>query len=273
MHAQAKDGQKGVFMKKKVEAVVTRSLVVLISMAVSLMLSHKVRILAYGPDESENEWTYEEEYWHMKAAGYGEFPENFPSTSREFKDFPSTFPGTTTPSENKIVGWKKMPNGTYYYDSSGKMLIGWHKIDNWWYYFNKNGTMQTGWQKVDNQDYYLGTDGKMATGWKEVKGEWYYFSSDGAMRRDWQHINGKWYYFDSQGVMQTGWKKLAGKWYYFKSSGESAEHEWLSLNGKWYYFTPNCELGVNMWVLGPENVEYYAGPDGAWTGQTRKKIS
>ncbi|MGU8131621.1 hypothetical protein ACV3S0_04625 [Clostridium perfringens] len=39
------------------------------------------------------------------------------------------------------------------------MTVGWKKINNDWYYFNSNGEMQTGWQYINGNSYYFDEKG------------------------------------------------------------------------------------------------------------------
>ena len=56
------------------------------------------------------------------------------------------------------------------------MTVGWKKINNDWYYFNSNGEMQTGWQNTGTQNIILEI---MVYGhWIRNNGRWHYFNEN-----------------------------------------------------------------------------------------------
>ena len=85
--------------------------------------------------------------------------------------------GSTEP--DKYVGWKKVGDTFYFYDSNGKMVTGWQDIGIFRYYFDPSGKMLTGWQTLSGSQYYFGPSGNMYIGWERIEGKIYYFDSNG----------------------------------------------------------------------------------------------
>ncbi len=143
------------------------------------------------------------------------------------------------------TGWQEIDGEKYWFFPGGTMKTGWKEIDGTWYYFDADGKMQTGWVESYGKKYFLDEDGKMLTGWQKLDGSWYYFNPDsGAMSTRWKEIDGKWYYLGEDGRMVTGWKQLSGKWYYLQSSG-AMKTGWLKLDGYWYWFDSNGVMAAD----------------------------
>lgn len=58
------------------------------------------------------------------------------------------------------LGWKRLEDQKYYFDSSGAMSTGWVMIEGEWYFFypvagELEGQLMTGWQWIDGRCYYL----------------------------------------------------------------------------------------------------------------------
>ncbi len=70
------------------------------------------------------------------------------------------------------------------------MDIGWKKINDYWYFFNTDGSMQTGWKKIDGKWYYFNPDGgTMNTNTFTEDYRKYVFYSTGALRQTEIKIN------------------------------------------------------------------------------------
>lgn len=85
-------------------------------------------------------------------------------------------------SNERYLGWEKLANTWFYFDSDGLFVTGWKYIGGSWYYFYSDGSMATGWVYADDKWYFLGDSGAMVTGWKTVDGHYYQFGLDGALR-------------------------------------------------------------------------------------------
>jgi len=94
-------------------------------------------------------------------------------------------------------GWvydEKRDNWWYQYPD-GSWAVGWTKIGDEWYFFDSKGWMVTGWLDNDGKRYYLqprtkstGTHyGYMLTGNQKIDGKWYKFrgGDDGSMYIGW----------------------------------------------------------------------------------------
>lgn len=179
----------------------------------------------------------------------------------------------------RVVGWKKLSNNWYYFDSYGDMVTGWVKYSGNWYYFASDGIMKKGWLKVDGDWYYLAADGTMTKGWLKKGDYWYYFNAYGIMKTGWVKYDGKWYFFNEAGQMQKGWLldeegwhylgadgtmtkgwlKKGDYWYYFNAYG-IMKTGWVKIDGSWYFF--NEEGQMQKGWLEVNEKKYYLGSDG-----------
>ena len=166
------------------------------------------------------------------------------------------------------AGWKRMPNGK-------------------WFYFDSNnnyratfGLMSDGYQK-----YYIDTDrGLISGGWISLPdGNWAWANSDGSLYSGWKYMsNGKWFYFDenatyplmktgifatssgsyyvdvNNGMTSNGWVALSNNiWAWAQSSGALASGWFNTPNGKTWYFDPTTTEHGALFGLQSINGSYY----------------
>ena len=166
------------------------------------------------------------------------------------------------------AGWKRMPNGK-------------------WFYFDSNnnyratfGLMSDGYQK-----YYIDTDrGLISGGWISLPdGNWVWANSDGSLYSGWKYMsNGKWFYFDenatyplmktgvfatssgsyyvdvNNGMTSNGWVALPNNiWAWAQSSGALASGWFNTPNGKTWYFDPTTIEHGALFGLQSINGSYY----------------
>lgn len=139
------------------------------------------------------------------------------------------------------IGWDKIEDKWYYYDTSGEILKNtWKSINGKTYYFNENGEMKTGFLTVGSNKYYLSENGDKVTGWKTIDNKTYYFNSDGVMKTGWLDIGEDKYYFDENGAMAAGEEKVIdGKKYRFYAEGMLVKNLWLD---DYTYVQPNGDV-------------------------------
>lgn len=143
--------------------------------------------------------------------------------------------GSSSPTGNVNVGWRKNSNNWYYYFPDGTYKRnGWENVGGRWYLFQNDGHMLTGWQNINNQTYYLADSGEMTVGWVKWGSRWYYLNPTqdayvGCMLKSrWADVNGRSYYFGSDGAMAEGWNQVDGNWYYFyPGQGHKAVNTWI----------------------------------------------
>lgn len=156
------------------------------------------------------------------------------------------------------IGWVKIGNYWYHFDSNGVRQTGWQQLNGNWYYFNSDGIRQVGWQQVDGKWYHLNSDGIMETGWVKIGTDWYFFHSTGERYVGWLPENGKTYHFNSSGIMDIGWKKINNYWYFFNTDG-SMQTGWKKIDGKWYYFNPNGgTMNTNTFIEDQRKYAFYS---------------
>lgn len=166
------------------------------------------------------------------------------------------------------AGWKRMPNGK-------------------WFYFDSNnnyratlGLMSDGYQK-----YYIDvTHGLLYGGWISLAdGNWAWANSDGSLYAGWKYMpNGKWFYFDenatyplmktgvfstssgsyyvdvNNGMTSNGWIALPNNiWAWAQSSGALASGWFNTPNGKTWYFDPTTTEHGALFGLQSINGSYY----------------
>ena len=173
-------------------------------------------------------------------------------------------PGVDAPSSTPVTNrWATLDGDRVFIGNQGYKALGWQKIEDVWYYFNSDGSLRYDWQQISGKWYYLDpTTGAMATGWMDIGSKRYYFDPQGgAMKTGWADIDGGRYYFDANGVMTSGkgWMKKEGTWYYATSSGEY-KTGWLKDKGKWYYLKESGAM-VTGWAQ-VDNVWYYLNGSG-----------
>lgn len=178
------------------------------------------------------------------------------SSSIAIKDY--NLNGTTTSNNassiNNIVkdGWYVINNNVRAdylktYVENGNISIGWKKINDNWYYFNSNGVMLTGWQYLTynglNNWYYFYPTFTWDT---DCLTEFYNYipasessctypttsypraindTNWGKMINGWlqdENYDNQWFYLGYYGDMLTGWQKIGGKWYYFCTNEDKA---------------------------------------------------
>ena len=148
-----------------------------------------------------------------------------------------------------LDGWHTNQDGKWMYQLDGQYIVGWRKIDNHWYYFDSTSkAADTSWQKVDGNWYYFDpTNAWAVTDWKKFNNKWYYFDPSNAWAvTGWKKLNNKWYYFDpSNAWAVTGWKKFNNKWYYLDLTNAWALNGLQKINGNIYYFNANNEMVTN----------------------------
>ena len=153
----------------------------------------------------------------------------------------------------KALGWQKIDDIWYYFNSDGSLRHGWQQISGKWYYLDPtSGAMVTGWMTIGSKKYYLDpVSGAMAIGWKTIDGKPYYFDSSGAMTSasGWVKREGIWYYATASGAYQTGWLKTGGKWYYLKETGAMATG-WVQVDGLWYYLNASGAMLTGWQKIG-----------------------
>lgn len=159
-------------------------------------------------------------------------------------------------SGEKVTGFQKIGDNTYYFDKSGKMLTKkWVTTSSGSkYYLKKDGSMATGKVKIGDNTYYFGKSGKMWTSkWLTTSsGTKYYFRKDGSMAVGKVKIGEKTYEFDSKGRLLASklWKPYNGiKW----NMTQSEVIEALNLKEDDYEFDDNVMLTINEDedILGP----------------------
>ena len=182
--------------------------------------------------------------------------------------WPDDFWSWATEDGSLQAGWKRMPNGK-------------------WFYFDSNnnyratfGLMSDGYQK-----YYIDVDhGLISGGWISLAdGNWAWANSDGSLYVGWKHMpNGKWFYFDenatyplmktgifatssgsyyvdvNNGMTSNGWVALSNNiWAWAQSSGALASGWFNTPNGKTWYFDPTTTEHGALFGLQSINGSYY----------------
>lgn len=159
----------------------------------------------------------------------------------------------------KVIGWLKLDDATYYLNKKGNPVTGWLELDEGRYYFKKSGKMVTGEQEVDGETYNFQKDGRLLQGWQED--HTMYYNNYGYAQTGWQEIDGQKYYFNEEGVALLGWQELDGSKYYFKEDGSMAVGE-VDIDGTTYTFQENGTIIVGWhWYQGEK---YYYTETGVY---------
>ena len=174
------------------------------------------------------------------------------------------------------IGWKKVKDNWFYFDSDGRMVTGWKELttstskgEKYWFYFTETsganqGKMVTGWLKNKGNYYYFDSNGYMVTGWKSIKSDngvyhWFYFDeTKGAnlgrmLMNEWKQLTTKSsgstkyrFYFDGNGYMKTGWYKYKDSWYYLRETGSlmgaMVSNTCETISGVYYCFDKDGKL-------------------------------
>lgn len=185
--------------------------------------------------------------------------------------------------------WIHWPDDSWSWATEdGSLQAGWKRIPNGkWFYFDSNnnyratfGLMSDGYQK-----YYIDTDrGLISGGWISLAdGNWAWANSDGSLYVGWKHMpNGKWFYFDenatyplmktgifatssgsyyvdvNNGMTSNGWVALSNNiWVWAQSSGALASGWFNTPNGKTWYFDPTTTEHGALFGLQSINGSYY----------------
>lgn len=185
--------------------------------------------------------------------------------------------------------WIHWPDDSWSWATEdGSLQAGWKRIPNGkWFYFDSNnnyratfGLMSDGYQK-----YYIDVDhGLISGGWISLAdGNWAWANSDGSLYVGWKHMsNGKWFYFDenatyplmktgvfstssgsyyvdvNNGMTSNGWVALPNNiWAWAQSSGALASGWFNTPNGKTWYFDPTTTEHGALFGLQSINGSYY----------------
>ena len=185
--------------------------------------------------------------------------------------------------------WIHWPDDSWSWATEdGSLQAGWKRIPNGkWFYFDSNnnyratfGLMSDGYQK-----YYIDVDhGLISGGWISLAdGNWAWANSDGSLYVGWKHMpNGKWFYFDenatyplmktgifatssgsyyvdvNNGMSSNGWVALPNNiWAWAQSSGSLASGWFNTPNGKTWYFDPTTTEHGALFGLQSINGSYY----------------
>ena len=184
--------------------------------------------------------------------------------------------GTYPKKEYKTIGTTE-----YYFNEKGYMAVGWTKIEDKWYYFDSDGIKQKSrwigdyYLKENGEmavsewvgSYYVGKDGKWIEDygkpkWMKDSIGWWYDNGDGSYPvNEKKKIDGAVYLFDEKGYMKTGWHKDGDDWYYFTESG-AMKTGWMYYGDhKFYYFDTDGRMQTG-WVL-DKGKYYYLDDKGA----------
>lgn len=185
--------------------------------------------------------------------------------------------------------WIHWPDDSWSWATEdGSLQAGWKRIPNGkWFYFDSNnnyratfGLMSDGYQK-----YYIDVDhGLISGGWISLAdGNWAWANSDGSLYVGWKYMsNGKWFYFDenatyplmktgvfstssgsyyvdvNNGMTSNGWVALPNNiWAWAQSSGALASGWFNTPNGKTWYFDPTTTEHGALFGLQSINGSYY----------------
>lgn len=134
-------------------------------------------------------------------------------------------------------------NAKYYLDKDFSVIVGWKKIDNAWYYFDSEGVMQTGWI-FNNNWFYLDNSGEMKTGWNKIDMYTYYFNKYGQATVGKKLIDSKWYFFDERGRLQKGFYDYNGKTYYSDEYGVMITNQWITKGSHKFYIKSDSTIAT-----------------------------
>ena len=122
-------------------------------------------------------------------------------------------------------------------DIVGAMQVGWIKINNNWYYFDSTGAAVKGWKQINNNWYYFDDDGKMVTGLNYLSRDgvnnYYYFSEyeDYGFENVVVHIKNQ---TDLNNYLNNTGHNLLGDKVYFENTSDISFPE-----GEVYYLNAN----------------------------------
>ena len=175
------------------------------------------------------------------------------------------------------VGWKKIGDLWYYFDSNGNLVKNqWVKDSVGWCYLGDGGFMLTN-EFVDDSKgtCYVGADGYIVYN-KWVKDQmyhevyWYYIGADGYMvKNQWVKDSVGWCYVGEWGMETDQWIKdskgyvyvdesgymVTNQWvdsweglYYVNGSGYRVTNQWKQYDGNWVYLGKDGQALTDQWV-------------------------
>ena len=108
------------------------------------------------------------------------------------------------------TGWLTYQKAKYYLTPSsasktyGAAITGWSRTNDGTYYFNSDGRMQTGWLQQNDVKYYFDkTTGKMVTGKRTIDGKLYDFGTNGKIKVS---LTGPWSIKVQRGTASNGYQ-------------------------------------------------------------------
>ena len=108
------------------------------------------------------------------------------------------------------TGWLTYQKAKYYLTPSsasktyGAAITGWYRTNDGTYYFNSDGRMQTGWLQQNDVKYYFDkTTGKMVTGKRTIDGKLYDFGTNGKIKVS---LTGPWSIKVQRGTASNGYQ-------------------------------------------------------------------
>ena len=163
--------------------------------------------------------------------------------------WPDDFWSWATEDGSLQAGWKRMPNGK-------------------WFYFDSNnnyratfGLMSDGYQK-----YYIDVDhGLISGGWISLAdGNWAWANSDGSLYVGWKHMpNGKWFYFDENAtypLMKTGIFATSSGSYYVDVNNGMTSNGWVALSNNIWAWAQSSGALASGWFNTPNGKTWYFDP-------------
>lgn len=175
---------------------------------------------------------------------------------------------TVKGSPGYAVGWKKIGQYRYYFNTDKYAATGWTLIGKEWYYFDIRGRMLTNtW--VDSS--YLGPDGKMvkstvvdgvqidANGNRLIN-EGFDSSGTDAPVNTWVSKDGNWYYYDYQGKLATGLLKIKDTTYYMNPQTGARQSGVIRIGKSYYYFDPQTGAQKTGYIVLADGTAYYFSP-------------